>query len=212
MAETAAPKASYEKNLSQRTSPAAHLKADLETGSVRGVVELAEVPFLTMVGLRANPNSDTGQRLASVTGGLPSGCGIVIGAAETSVLWLGPEEFLVVAPIDAHESLGGDLIQRLREALGGGEGQVVDLSANRTTFELTGPRSRSVLEKGCSLDLHPREFKAGTAISTAIASIPAVLWKTGDTSYRVLPRASFADFLGRWLLDAMREYASPEVP
>jgi sarcosine oxidase subunit gamma len=33
---------------------------------------------------------------------------------------------------------------------------VVDLSANRTTFELTGPQGRAVLEKGCSLDLHPR--------------------------------------------------------
>ena len=39
-----------------------------------------------------------------------------------------------------------------------------------------------------------------------------VLWKIGDESYRIFPRASFAEFLGRWLLDAMREYASPEVP
>jgi sarcosine oxidase subunit gamma len=27
----------------------------------------------------------------------------------------------------------------------------------------------------------------------------------------VLPRASFADFLGRWLLDAMVEYRAPEI-
>jgi sarcosine oxidase subunit gamma len=45
-----------------------------------------------------------------------------------------------------------------------------------------------------------------------IGNIPAILWKTGEESFRVLPRASFADFLGRWLLDAMREYASAEVP
>jgi sarcosine oxidase subunit gamma len=89
---------------------------------------------------------------------------------------------------------------------------VVDLSANRTTFELTGPRSRAVLEKGCALDLHPRALKAGTALSTEIGNIPVVLWKTGEETFRLFPRASFADFLGRWLLDAMREYASPEVP
>ena len=35
---------------------------------------------------------------------------------------------------------------------------------------------------------------------------------TADETYRIFPRASFAEFLGRWLLDAMREYASPEVP
>jgi sarcosine oxidase subunit gamma len=89
---------------------------------------------------------------------------------------------------------------------------VVDLSANRTTLELTGPRASAVLEKGCALDLHPRVFKPGTALSTEIGGIPAILWKTGDETYRIFPRASFAEFLGRWLLDAMREYASTEVP
>ncbi|MEA3552091.1 sarcosine oxidase subunit gamma [Pseudarthrobacter sp. C1] len=212
MAETAAPATSYENNLSLRVSPAAQLRADFETGSVPGVAEISEVVFLTMVGLRVSRDSDAGQRIASVTGGLPAACGGVAGTGDTSVLWLGPQEFLVVAPREAHESLGGGLIQALREALGDGEGQVVDLSANRTTFELTGPRARAVLEKGCSLDLHPRVLKAGTALSTEVGNIPVVLWKTGDQSYRIFPRASFADFLGRWLLDAMREYASPEVP
>ena len=210
MAETAAPET--KKNLSLRTSPAALLRAAFESGSVSGTVELSEITFLTMVGLRVGRDTEAGQRIASVTGGLPATCGAVSGAGDTAVLWLGPEEFLVVAPLEAHESLGGDLIQALREALADGEGQVVDLSANRTTFELTGPRSRAVLEKGCSLDLHPREFKAGTALSTEIGNIPVVLWKTGEESYRIFPRASFAEFLGRWLLDAMREYASPEVP
>ncbi|MBT2513857.1 sarcosine oxidase subunit gamma [Arthrobacter sp. ISL-30] len=212
MAETAAPKTSRVTNLSLRTSPAALLKEAFEAGSLRGTVELSEITFLTMVGIRVGRDTEAGQRIASVTGGLPATCGAVSGTGDTSVLWLGPEEFLVVAPMEAHESLGGDLIQALREALADGEGQVVDLSANRTTFELAGPRSRAVLEKGCSLDLHPREFKAGTALSTEIGNIPVVLWKTGDESYRIFPRASFAEFLGRWLLDAMREYASPEVP
>ena len=212
MAETAAPANSAQKDLSLRVSPAAPLGEAFEAGSVQGVVELREVSFLTMVGLRVDRNSDAGQRIAAVTGGLPAASGGVSGTGDTSVLWLGPEEFLVVAPTEAHESLGGDLIQALREALADGAGQVVDLSANRTTFELTGPRARAVLEKGCSLDLHPRVLSAGTALSTEVGNIPVVLWKTGEESFRIFPRASFADFLGRWLLDAMREYASPEVP
>lgn len=195
-----------------RTSPASHLLEAFAAGSLAGTVELAELPYLTLLGVRAAAGTETADRLASVTGGLPAASGEIRGSGETSVLWLGPAEFLVVAPAEAHESLGGALIQALQSALADGEGQVVDLSANRTTFELTGPRARAVLEKGCSLDLHPREFKAGTAFSTMIGNIPAILWKTGEESFRVLPRASFADFLGRWLLDAMREYASAEVP
>jgi sarcosine oxidase subunit gamma len=212
MAETAAPKTSHEEKLSLRVSPAAQLRAAFEAGSVQGVVELCEVPFLTMVGLRADTGSEAAGRLAAVTGKIPVRSGEVVDSGDTSVMWLGPEEFLVVAPTEAHDSLGGGLIQALREALGDGEGQVVDLSANRTTFELVGPRARAVLEKGCSLDLDPREFKAGTALSTEIGNIPVVLWKTGEESFRIFPRASFAGFLGRWLLDAMREYASPELP
>jgi sarcosine oxidase subunit gamma len=212
MAETAASPTSADKNLAARISPARQLAEEFAAGSLAGTVEISEVPFLTMVGLRADAGSDAATRLAGVTGGLPDGSGSVVTNGDTSVLWLGPSEFLVVAPTEAHESLGGDLIPALRDALGGDAGQVVDLSANRTTFELTGPRARAVLEKGNSLDLHPRVFKAGTASSTEIANIPAILWKTGDESFRIFPRASFAEFLGRWLLDAMREYASPEVP
>jgi sarcosine oxidase subunit gamma len=211
MAETAALE-STEKIRNARQSPGSLLRAAFESGSITGVVELAELQFLTMVGVRVDPGTEAGMRISSVTGGLPPRSGDVGGTGDTAVLWMGPQEFLVVAPAEAHESLGGDLIQALRSALGDGEGQVVDLSANRTTFELTGRRARALLEKGCSLDLHPRVLKTGTALSTEIGNIPAVLWKTGDESYRIFPRASFAYFLGRWLLDAMREYASPEVP
>jgi sarcosine oxidase subunit gamma len=195
-----------------RRSPASHLTAALEAGSVDGTVILEEGPFHTMVGIRVAPRSEEGERVAAVVGGLPTGCGGVGGADGVSVLWLGPSEFLVVAPEEVHDSLGGNLIGSLRAALGGAPGQVVDLSANRTVFELSGSRARAVLEKGCSLDLHPRSFPPGTALNTEVGTIPLVLEKTGPDSFRLFPRASFADFLGRWLLDAMREYASPEVP
>lgn len=211
MADTAALENS-KKIQTLRKSPASLLESAFEAGSVAGTVELREVPFLTMAGLRVDPDTEAGMRIASVAGGLPPKSGSVRGAGDTAVLWLGPEEFLVVAPTDSHESVGGDLPSALVDALGEGEGQVVDLSANRTTFELFGPRARAVLEKGCSLDLHPRVFTAGTALSTEIGGIPAILWKTAEETYRIFPRASFTEFLGRWLLDAMREYASPEVP
>ncbi|QDY90030.1 sarcosine oxidase subunit gamma [Arthrobacter sp. UKPF54-2] len=195
-----------------RRSPASHLASALEAGSVQGKVVLAEGPFQTMAGVRVDPRSEGASRIAAVTGGLPARCGEVTGTGSTSVLWLGPSEFLVVAPEESHDFLGGNLIGSLTEALGDAPGQVVDLSANRTMFELSGPRARAVLEKGCALDLHPRSFIPGTALSTEVGGIPVVLQKTGEESFRLFPRASFADFLGRWLLDAMREYASPEVP
>ncbi|MBO1266726.1 sarcosine oxidase subunit gamma [Arthrobacter cavernae] len=195
-----------------RRSPASHLAEAFAAGSVPGTVTLKEIPYQAMVGIRVERTSDAGTRLASVAGGLPATCGEVTGTGSVNALWLGPAEFLIVAPEESHDSLGGSLIGDLTAALGADEGQVVDLSANRTTFELSGSRARAVLEKSCSLDLHPRTFKAGTALATEIGHIPVVLWKTGEETFRLFPRASFADYLGRWLVDSMREYASPEVP
>ncbi len=220
MAETTAPAEAHVNGLrAARRSPASHLAEALAAGSVPGTATLKEIPYQTMVGIRVERGSDAGTRIASVTGGLPASCGDVSGTAVngtvingTAVLWLGPTEFMVVAPEESHDSLGGSLVSDLTAALGNGEGQAVDLSANRTTFELSGSRARAVLEKSCSLDLHPRVFKAGTALATEIGHIPVVLWKTAEETFRLFPRASFADFLGRWLLDSMREYASPEAP
>ncbi len=76
-----------------------------------------------------------------------------------SVLWLGPDEFLVVGPVDA----AAELIGMLVEAVGDDSGSVVDVSANRSTLVLSGPQARDLLEKGCTLDLHPRSFTPAVA-------------------------------------------------
>jgi len=192
----------------RRHSPAEHLWADFAETSVNAEVSLREVPFLAMVGIRVDPLSAAGGRIDAVTGGLPTECGqIATGVAGTAVLWLGPDEFLLVAEVEARE---GTIVAQLVAALGDGAGQAVDLSSNRTTFELAGPSARAVLEKSCAADLHPRAFLPGMAIATVIGAAPVVLWKTGKETFRVFPRASFADYLGRWLLDGMREYTAAD--
>ncbi len=189
----------------RRVSPAAHLTERFAAAEVTGprAVSLREVPFLTMVGLRAVAGSEAAGRLEEALGiELPRRCGAVTAAPGLSVLWLSPDEFLAVA-----DRAPADLTAELVTALGDGPGAVLDLSANRTTFALAGPSARSVLEKGCPLDLHPRSLAAGTAYLTMIGAVPVVLWKTGDDSFWILPRSSYADFLGRWLIDAMTEFA-----
>ena len=193
----------------RRHSPAEHLwVAFAETTAGDAQVSLREIPFQAMVGIRVDPLSASGRRIGIVTGGLPTECGQVATAADaTAVLWLGPDEFLLVAQ---EEAVAGTLAAELAAALGDGAGQVVDLSSNRTTFELAGSAARAVLEKSCAADLHPRSFRAGTAIATVIGNVPVVLWKTGNETFRVFPRAAFADYLGRWLLDGMREFKAAQ--
>jgi sarcosine oxidase subunit gamma len=165
-------------------------------------VSLSEVPFVAMVSLRVDPVSPAAARVAAVLGApLPTACGEVIGTDSHGALWLGPDEWLVVVSTDAVA-----MADQLTAAVGEEPGLVLDVSANRTVLALTGPRARDVLEKGCPVDLHPRSFGPGHAVSTTLARVPLLLWQTGEDTYRLLPRSSFADYVARWLLDAMVEF------
>ncbi|MFJ9388990.1 sarcosine oxidase subunit gamma [Nocardioides sp. NPDC101246] len=188
-----------------RVSPAQHLHGDFLVAGVTGAfgVRVREEQFLTMVGLRVPVGSADRDRLAQILGAeLPARCGEVATGHDVVVLWLSPDEYLVISQSVA----GSTLASYLRAGVSEGAAAVVDLSANRTTLRLEGPSAQAVLEKGCPLDLHPRAFATGTAVATNIGRVPVLLWKVGTDSYRILPRASFADYLGRWLIDAMAEF------
>lgn len=188
-----------------RVSPAQHLHGAFVDAGVTGAfgVRVREEQFLTMVGLRVPVGSPDRTRLAKVLGAdLPGRCGEVATGHDVVVLWLSPDEFLVISQSVA----GSTLVSYLRAGVSEGGAAVVDLSANRTTLRLEGASARAVLEKGCPLDLHPRAFAVGTAVATGIGRVPVILWKIEADSFRILPRASYADFLGRWLIDAMAEF------
>jgi sarcosine oxidase subunit gamma len=199
---------------SLRRSPVQHLHDRMRDGSVTGerAVALREVPFLTAVSVRVEPGSPAWIRLGERLGAdLPQTCGQVSSAGPRTALWFGPDEWLVVAGDEDQRLAGAGLAAELHHALGGDPGSVVDVSANRTTLELSGPAARATLEKGCPIDLHPRSFGPGTAVLTNVGPVPVVLWQTGANTYRLLPRSSFADYVTRWLLDAATEFAGPAV-
>ena len=106
-------------------------------------------------------------------------------------LWLGPDWHLVV---DDDPPAAAPTVS------------TVDVSAARTILELSGPHARTILEHGCSLDLHPRAFTIGKSAQTNLAKAQVILHHTAHNTYEIYVRASFADYLARWLLDAMVEY------
>ncbi|WP_159612400.1 sarcosine oxidase subunit gamma [Glutamicibacter sp. JC586] len=190
-----------------RVSPAAHLYQEMADASVPGALSLSEVAFSTKVSVRCAPGSAGFDAVATATGvGLPHKVGEVRGEVDTvAVLWLGPDEFLVAAPEDAQ------LAAKLDQTLGENPGQVVDLSANRSVLELTGAKAPLVLRKSCPADLHPRAFAVNHAITTSLANIPVLLWRTGEESWRIMPRASFTEHTVRWLIDAMIEFRTESI-
>lgn len=192
--------------IEMRRSPLAGMARELMEKAVTGErhVRVSESRFTTMVSLRVDPTSPAVGALEGVLGTpLPRTSGEVGSHGQHSVLWLGPDEWLVVS-----QASPDTLVAALAESVAESHAAVVDVSANRTVVELRGASARAVLEKGCPLDLHPRAFGPGRAVSTTLARIPLVLWQVGPDSFRLLPRSSFAEYVARWLVDAAQEFGS----
>lgn len=194
-----------------RRSPGADLGELMAAGS-SAAVRLQEVRFATHLTLRA-ASATAVRALGQVLGAdLPDHVGGVSSGGRgpgrpVAVIWLAPDEWLAVLGDEAVTGESGrELVAAGEAVLAGERGQVVDVSANRATLQLSGPRARAVLDKVIHLDLHPREFAVGRAVSTLLESVQVILWRTGEETWVVMPRASFTEFVTRWLLDGMREF------
>ncbi|MFG1679508.1 sarcosine oxidase subunit gamma [Nonomuraea sp. NPDC049269] len=189
--------------MAERRSPAAAFAGRFAAASEGGGLRLAELPFLTHVNVRVDPASPPAEDLGAVLGvPLPvEPCTAVqtgSGAEDITVAWLGPDEWLVIGPEGYRHEL-------LRKALGDRHGSIVDVSAQRTTLLVSGPRARDLLAHGCALDLHPSVFGPGSCAQTMLARAQVVLLARPD-GFLVLVRSSFAAYLAEWLLDAATEH------
>jgi sarcosine oxidase subunit gamma len=181
------------------------LRAHSPLEGVELPARVRELPFLAQLDLRADPSdADLMARLSQVVGARPPtepNTAIVSDDGARHVLWLGPDEWLVVAEPGTGPTLEGVI----REAIGDGRGAVVDVSANRTTLSVSGPRARDLLAFGCSIDLHERRFKPGMCAQTLLARANVIIVPVGpavEPAFRIFVRPSFAAYLAAWLMDA----------
>jgi sarcosine oxidase subunit gamma len=151
-------------------------------------IEAVEVPFLTQIDVRCE--TEAAERL-----GFPSAPNTVSGDMTRGVLWLGPDEWLVVGlPGSAVGT-----IAELEDALNGVHHAVVDVSENRAVLELRGSNRHELCASGCSIDLDPRGgWVPGVCAQTMFGHAPAILQEL-EGATRLFVRPSFA----RYLLDRL---------
>ncbi len=176
-------------------------------GDLPEAARISEEPFVAMVDLWVDSGAAGGAAAAGVlgVGALPTTPSTVTDSPDASVIWFGPQEWLICSTTRA----GEELEAALRAAVAESGGAAVDVSAQRTTLRLRGAHARDVLAKGSSLDLHPSVFGPGTAAQTMLGQANVVLIPLNDngTDYRILVRSSFARYLAEWLVDAAAEFA-----
>lgn len=191
-----------------RRTPLGDLADELAAVGGPDSVRFAERPFRVQVELRAATDAPVWRLYETLGLMLPRDVGYVASTGDRDALCLAPRWWLVAQSPEPAPALECTLAARLRAA-GGSAVSAVDVSAQRTTIDVSGPNARDVLAHGCSVDLHPRAFAPGRCTQTTLAKAQVVLHQLDETpTFRLLVRASFAQYLAEWLLDAATEYVS----
>ena len=187
----------------QRRSALSHFSLHALAGQSKpdAGITVGEIAHRAIVNIRGNAGDLVFSTAVKVATGADLPVANTVSAADDiRILWLGPNEWWVVAP-DAKRA---ELVERLRQSFAGQHTAVTDVSESRTVMSIAGPAARDVLARGVSLDLHPRAFGPGQCAQTGMSKANVVLHQIeaqGTTwpSYEIYILKSFADYLWRWI-------------
>jgi sarcosine oxidase subunit gamma len=122
-------------------------------------------------------------------------------AQGRALLWLGPDEYLLLAA-DAETTA---LKSTLEEALQKHAHALIDVSHRQTGLEVTGAHAVEILSSGCPLDLDIASFPIDMCTRTLFAKAEVVLWRTAADVFHIEVWRSFTDYVASFLVDAARE-------
>ena len=132
--------------------------------------------------------------------GIPTDACRAITHEERAALWLGPDEWLLIAP----EAEGAALAGALERALAQLPHSLVDVSHRQSACTLQGPQAATLLAAGCPLDLDVNAFPVGMCTRTVLAKAEVVLWRTGTEAFRIEVWRSFVAYVAQFLAEAAR--------
>ena len=123
-------------------------------------------------------------------------------SSGAAALWIKPASCLVIA--DGNPE--GELARKLMAAAAAGVA-IVDQSHGKAILTLSGARARSVMAKGCRLDLHARAFRPGQTAVTQIAHIGCIILQRDEApTYDLIVPATFARAFLDWLTTSADEF------
>jgi sarcosine oxidase subunit gamma len=170
----------------------AHARSPLEDRADElAAIGARELPFLAQVSLRLEVREALGPHPVLP----PTAPNTWTTIEGRELLWLGPDEWLVVDDPGRE----AEIVRWLDEAFAGLHRSVVGVSSNRIALELEGGDRLDLLAAGCGLDLHPRSWRDGRCAQTLVGRIPVLLQERAAAT-RVFVRPSLAGALADWLL------------
>jgi sarcosine oxidase subunit gamma len=120
-------------------------------------------------------------------------------AGLRSALWLGPDEWLLLAPLDERADIDNSFVTGLGEQAY----SLVDVGERQIAFILAGSHATLLLNAGCPLDFDT--VPVGFCSRTMLGKAEIVLWRTGTDSFHIEVWRSFASYVSLLLTEAGRE-------
>lgn len=121
-----------------------------------------------------------------------------------AALWLGPDEWLLIAA----EGEAEVLLRDIEGELDGAPASLVDISDRQVGIDVTGPDAAEAINAFNALDLDIEAFPVGMCTRTIFGKAEIVLWRTAPDRFRIEVWLSFAPYLIGCLEEATRDYKS----
>jgi sarcosine oxidase subunit gamma len=122
-------------------------------------------------------------------------------SGERAALWLGPDEWLLLA----RNGEAAAITDRLAVALSPLSYSLVDVSHRQTGLRVSGENAGLLLNAGCPLDLDRHAFPAGMCTRTLLQKTEIVLWRVAETEFHLEVARSLAPYAWRFLEQAERD-------
>jgi len=167
-----------------------------------GTAALTALPSAARFVLRGRPAAERAAGEAFGVALPQTACRAAEAGQGRAALWLGPDEWLLLAPLDA----GPALAASLEQAMQGLPHALVDVSHRQAGIAVSGPDAAALLNAGCPLDLDPGTFPVGMCTRTLLGKAEIVLWRPAPDRFRVEVFRSFAAYVWSFLEEAGREF------
>jgi sarcosine oxidase subunit gamma len=123
---------------------------------------------------------------------------------DRAALWLGPDEWLLLAP----DGSASEITESFATTLGKIPYSLVEVSHRLSALTIIGPQAATILNEACPLDLDPAAFPVGMSTRTVFGKAEIILWRIARDGFRLEVARSFAAYV-RALLDVSHRQFGP---
>ena len=173
----------------------------------RADIKFQELPFMTKINLRGNPNEKNFMSSASETLNtrLPVRPNTYVTNDSLKIIWLGPNEWLI---IDEKADDKKNLFSKLENSFGSQDVSVTDVSENRTVIRITGAKLFMLLAKFLTLNIENSLNSSSSVAQTLFTKVPVLLMRhhehNKEPKIDIFTNRSHANYVYKMLVDGTK--------